>query len=49
MTQTEVIAKLQPIFDDVFMDKVEVTPALTAKDVPEWDSLVHITLVLSIE
>lgn len=49
MTQAEVIAKLQPVFDDVFMDKVDVTPQLTAKDVGEWDSLVHITLVLSIE
>jgi acyl carrier protein len=49
MTQAEVIAKLQPVFDDVFMDKVDLTPTLTAKDVPEWDSLVHITLVLSIE
>ena len=49
MTRAEVIAKLQPVFDDVFMDKVELTPTLTAKDVPEWDSLVHITLVLSVE
>jgi acyl carrier protein len=49
MTQAEVIAKLQPVFDDVFMEKVEVTPELSAKDVEEWDSLVHITLILSIE
>lgn len=49
MTQTEVIAILQTVFDEVFMDKVEVTPTLTAKDVAEWDSLVHITLVLSVE
>jgi len=49
LTQADVIAKLQTVFDDVFLDKVELTPALTAKDVPEWDSLIHISLVLAVE
>ena len=49
MTQAEVIAKMQPVFDEVFMDQVELTPTLTAKDVPEWDSLIHINLVLAVE
>jgi acyl carrier protein len=49
MTQAEVLAGLQTVFDDVFTDKVEVSPALTAKDVPEWDSLMHISLVISVE
>jgi acyl carrier protein len=47
--QSEVYSKLQEIFDEVFLDKVVVTPELTAKDVPEWDSLLHVSLVLTIE
>ena len=49
MNQTEVIAKLQTIFDDLFLEPVHLTPAVSAKDVPEWDSLTHISLLLAIE
>jgi acyl carrier protein len=49
MTQTEVISRLQPIFDDLFMDKVELTPQLSATDVEEWDSLIQINLSLAVE
>jgi acyl carrier protein len=49
MNRTEVIAKLQTIFDTIFLEPVVVTPELSAKDVPEWDSLVHISLLVSVE
>ena len=49
MNQCEVIAKLQTIFDDVFLDPVTLTPELSAKDVPEWDSLTHISLMVAVE
>jgi acyl carrier protein len=49
MTQSEVIAQLQPIFDDLFMDKVELTPELTATDVEEWNSLLQISISLAVE
>ena len=49
MTQTEVIARLQPIFDDLFMEKVNLTPQLTAAEVEEWDSLIQISLLLAVE
>jgi acyl carrier protein len=49
MTQAEVIQKLQPIFDTVFTEEVAVRPDLTAKQVTEWDSLSHVSLVLAIE
>lgn len=49
MTQADVIARLQTIFDNVFLEPVQVTPKLSAKDVPEWDSLTHISLLLAIE
>jgi len=49
MSQSEVIAKLQTIFDNIFLEPVVLTPATTAKDVPEWDSLTHISLVVAVE
>jgi len=49
MTQSEVISKLQPIFDDLFMQDIVLTPQLSADDVEEWDSLIQISLLLSVE
>ncbi len=49
MNQDTVIAKLQNVFDDIFLDPPKLTPALSAKDVPEWDSLTHISLVVAVE
>jgi acyl carrier protein len=49
MTQTEILAKMQTVFDDVFLDDVKVTPELSADDVEEWDSLLQISLVLGVE
>ena len=49
MNQTEVITKLQGIFDNLFLEPVTLTPSLSAKDVPEWDSLTHISLVVGVE
>ena len=49
MNQAEVIARLQTIFDNVFLDPVVLTPAMSARDVPEWDSLTHISLMVSVE
>lgn len=49
MTQADVITRLQTIFDQVFLEPVQLTPTLTAKDVPEWDSLTHISLLLAVE
>ena len=49
MNQAEVIAKLQAIFDNIFLEPVVLTPAISAKDVPEWDSLTHISLMVAVE
>lgn len=49
MNQAEVIAKLQTIFDDLFLEPVSLTPVLSAKEVPEWDSLTHISLLVAVE
>ena len=49
MQRAEVLEKLQKVFDELFLEKVVVTPELTAADVEEWDSLLHVSLVLAVE
>lgn len=49
INRNEVLAQLQSIFDDVFLDEVVVTPDLSANDVEEWDSLLHISLIVAVE
>jgi acyl carrier protein len=49
MNQAEVIARLQPIFDDLFLEPVVLTPELSADDVEEWTSLTQIPLLLAVE
>jgi acyl carrier protein len=49
MNQAEVIARLQEVFDNVFLEPVQLTPELSADDVEEWDSLIHIALVVAVE
>ena len=49
MNQAEIIAKLQVVFDNVFLEPVVLTSTTSAKDVPEWDSLTHISLMVAVE
>jgi acyl carrier protein len=49
MTSEEALDRLQAVFDNVFLEPVKVTRELTAKDVEEWDSLVHVSLVIAVE
>ncbi|MBP3588334.1 MAG: acyl carrier protein [Clostridia bacterium] len=46
----EIMDRLNAIFQDVFDDdSLTVGPNTTAKDVEDWDSLSHITLVSAVE
>lgn len=49
MTKDEIMAKLQTVFDQVFVEPVIVTDTLCADDVEEWDSLIHIAFVVAVE
>jgi acyl carrier protein len=45
-----VLDALQDVFRDVFEDdSLVITRATTAKDVPGWDSLMHVSLMVRIE
>ena len=46
----DLYASLTPIFQDVFdADALVVTPDLAPANLPQWDSLAHIRLVVAIE
>jgi acyl carrier protein len=50
MDDAQIYARLSEIFESVFDDdSIQITPALTAKDVDGWDSLAHIRLMLTVE
>ena len=50
MSHEYIYSRLAGMFRDVFDDESLVpTPAMTAKDVAEWDSLNHIRLMVAIE
>jgi acyl carrier protein len=46
----DIYRRLTPIFHEVFEDDtIVLTPGLMASDVPDWDSLSHIRLVLAVQ
>jgi acyl carrier protein len=50
MSREVILARLRQIFQEVFDDpQLQVGETTTARDIPEWDSLMHVTLVISIE
>jgi acyl carrier protein len=50
MQSDEIKTRLTPIFRDVFRDdSLVVTEGLTASDVPTWDSLSHLNLIVAVE
>lgn len=50
MTHEEVMEKVTLIFRDVFDDEtLVITDSTSSADIEDWDSLEHITLVISME
>ena len=50
MTEAEVFERLNKVFRKVFDDKsIQLTRATTAKDIEDWDSIEHITLIGAVE
>ena len=42
--------RLQAVFQEIFNDdQLQITDSTTAEDIPEWDSIAHINLMLTIE
>jgi acyl carrier protein len=50
MTEPEIYQALTTIFHDVFLrDDLTLTPELSAKDVPDWDSFKQIEIIIAVE
>ena len=50
MTRQDVYAGLQRVFRDVFDDEtITLTPATTSADIPGWDSLNQIKIIIACE
>jgi acyl carrier protein len=50
MTSDEILQQVNALMRTVFdNDTIQVTHKTVAKDVPEWDSLTHVELVVAIE
>jgi acyl carrier protein len=50
MSKEDILPEVQDIMRDVFdLDDLEISPATTAEDIEEWDSLSHIRLIVAIE
>lgn len=49
MSRHPILLRLEPIFRDILDPDLVVTESLDASQVPQWDSLNHISLVVAIE
>ncbi len=50
MQNDEVKSKLTPIFRDIFRDDaLVIIERMTAQDVPAWDSLAHLNMIVAVE
>ena len=44
------LTQVTEVFQDVFNDnELVVSPATSAKDIPDWDSVMHVSLIVAIE
>jgi acyl carrier protein len=50
MSSTATLEQVRLVMEDVFeIDDLQITPATTAADLDEWDSLSHIRLIVALE
>jgi acyl carrier protein len=50
MNESEIRDRLAEIFREVFDDpSIAIEDSMTAKDVPNWDSITHVDLIVSVE
>lgn len=49
-SETDVLQQLTEIFHQLFDDdSIRLTMQTTARDIPEWDSMMHVSLIVTVE
>lgn len=49
-SEADVLARLQPVFNNVFgEDSVTLTMATTSDDIAAWDSVAHVSVIVGVE
>ncbi len=46
---SDIYANLSEIFDDVFMRNMKLSPEMSTKTVPDWDSFKQVEIIISVE
>lgn len=46
---SEIVNQLEKVFFKTFEREIIITENLTADDIPEWDSIMHLNLIMEIE
>lgn len=50
MKRTEILERLTVVFRDVFDDdSLVITEETNAKDIDDWDSLTHVSLIVAVQ
>ncbi len=50
MSREDILKRLNDIFADVFDDdSLKISEETSSKDIKDWDSLMHVSLVMSVE
>jgi acyl carrier protein len=50
MTDEDILQRLTAIFREIFMDDtLELTPETTADNIPGWDSIKYVEIILEVE
>lgn len=50
MHHDEVRSRLKKVFRDIFDDdSIEISDSTTASDIEDWDSMMHVNLVVAVE
>lgn len=50
MSETDIIARMLPVFQEVFDDdSLTITPSMSSEDIEDWDSLSNVRLIIAVE
>ena len=48
MNRSEILIEISDIFKDIFDDDLEISEETSSKDIPDWDSLAQIRIIVAL-